>query len=91
MFGYELHNLDEIDRDPKPKPYYLTGIIGMGICTEWSSIHYEFINYEVEFYVNNLYIPIEEEVCMMKEMMHFIMYPLKKLILCKLVMWWYIE
>ena len=85
MFGYELHDLDEIDRDPNPKPYYLTGISGMGICIEWSWIHYEFIKYEGEFYPNNPYIPIEEEVCMMKAMTHFTM------IICKLVTWWYIE
>jgi hypothetical protein len=34
MFGYELHDLDENDRDPNPKPYYLTGISSMGIFIE---------------------------------------------------------
>ena len=45
---------------------------------------HEFINYELEFDLNNPYI-LHEKV------MQMIMNPLKKLTMCKLVMWWSIE
>jgi hypothetical protein len=28
----KFYNLDEIVRDPKPKPYYLKGTIGINVC-----------------------------------------------------------
>ena len=54
---------------------------------------HKFINYEVESKQNKFFIPIEEENKGMLDgkMMQFIMNPLKKLKMCKLVMWWSIE
>ena len=52
---------------------------------------HDFIN-KLEFGLNNPYIPTKEEiiVCLMEEVMHLTMNPLKKLTMCKLVMWWWI-
>ena len=53
---------------------------------------HEFINYELEFDINNPYIPIEEELIGMLDerddahMTQLTINPLKKLTMCKLVM-----
>ena len=53
---------------------------------------YESINYEVEFYMNNSCMPIEEEITstMLDERNHDAVHhvPIEEVIMCKLMMWW---
>ena len=50
---------------------------------------HEFNKYELGIDLNNLYIPIEKEIIDMLDAKNdeWIMNPLKKLTMCKLVMW----
>ena len=50
-------------------------------------------NYELEFDLNKVHIPIVEEILGMldERLMQLVMNPLKKLTMCKSVMWWLIE